>query len=219
MYRVVEGTAGGLADVKEFLTALDLLDRHPADEARRVFSDDKDLIVTRAPWRLDVMGGIADYSGSLVLQLPIREGILVALQPDDERRIKIVSLGREADQRQTRVCEMRLEDFEQDGRPIDYAAARSLFKRDPQARWVAYVAGVFLVLMRERGIAEEHVRRVTYDNALKAFTAGGQMAESDWLSPPAIDQRTLFEGNSVLRGGQEPRVDAKRSAKERMLIE
>lgn len=74
-------------------------------------------------------------------------------------------------------------------------------------------------LMRERGIAEEHVRRVTYDNALKAFSAGGQMAESDWLSPPAIDQRTLFEGNSVLRGGQEPRVEAKRSAKERMLIE
>ncbi len=55
-------------------------------------------------------------------------------------------------------------------------------------------------LMRERGIAEEQVRRVTYDNPLAAFTAGGQMAESDWLSPPAIDQRTLFEGNSVLRG-------------------
>lgn len=73
-------------------------------------------------------------------------------------------------------------------------------------------------LMRERGIAEEQVRRVTYDNPLAAFTAGGQMAESDWLSPPAIDQRTLFEGNSVLRG-QEPRIEAKRSAKERMLIE
>jgi predicted metal-dependent TIM-barrel fold hydrolase len=72
-------------------------------------------------------------------------------------------------------------------------------------------------LMRDRGIAEEHVRRVTYDNALAAFAAGGQMAESHWLSPPAIDQRTLFEGNSVLRG-QEPRVEEKRSAKERMLI-
>jgi uncharacterized protein len=74
-------------------------------------------------------------------------------------------------------------------------------------------------LMRERGIADEHIKRVTYNNPLKAFAAGGQMTETDWLSPPAIDQRTLFEGNSVLRGGQEPRVDAKPSAKERVLIE
>jgi predicted metal-dependent TIM-barrel fold hydrolase len=74
-------------------------------------------------------------------------------------------------------------------------------------------------LMRERGIADSHVKKVTYDNALKAFAAGGQMKESDWLSPPAIDQRTLFEGNSVLRGGQEPRIDGKRSTKEKMLIE
>ena len=74
-------------------------------------------------------------------------------------------------------------------------------------------------LMRERGIADEHIKRVTYDNPLKAFAAGGQMTETDWLSPPAIDQRTLFEGNSVLRGGQEPRVDARRTAKERVLIE
>jgi uncharacterized protein len=74
-------------------------------------------------------------------------------------------------------------------------------------------------LMRERGIADEHIQRVTYDNPLMAFTAGGQMTESDWLSPPAIDQRTLFEGNSVLRGGQEPRVNATRSPKERVLIE
>jgi predicted metal-dependent TIM-barrel fold hydrolase len=73
-------------------------------------------------------------------------------------------------------------------------------------------------LMRERGIADEHIKRVTYDNPLKAFAAGGQMTETDWLSSPAIDQRTLFEGNSVLRGGQEPRVDA-RAAKERVLIE
>ena len=74
-------------------------------------------------------------------------------------------------------------------------------------------------LMRERGITDEHIKCVTYDNPLKAFAAGGQMTETDWLSPPAIDQRTLFEGNSVLRGGQEPRVDAKRNAKERVLIE
>lgn len=38
------------------------------------------MLVTRAPGRLDVMGGIADYSGSLVLQMPIAEACHVALQ-------------------------------------------------------------------------------------------------------------------------------------------
>ncbi len=36
--------------------------------------------VARAPGRLDVMGGIADYSGSLVLQLPLAEACHVAVQ-------------------------------------------------------------------------------------------------------------------------------------------
>lgn len=34
----------------------------------------------RAPGRLDVMGGIADYSGSLVLQLPLAQGTFAAAQ-------------------------------------------------------------------------------------------------------------------------------------------
>jgi len=34
------------------------------------FDRDADAFITRAPNRLDVMGGIADYSGSLVLQRP-----------------------------------------------------------------------------------------------------------------------------------------------------
>jgi predicted metal-dependent TIM-barrel fold hydrolase len=62
-------------------------------------------------------------------------------------------------------------------------------------------------LMRERGIAEEDIRKVCYDNALAAYGQSGQMKEDDWLNPPPIDQRTLYEGSSVLRGGQEPRVD------------
>ena len=31
-----------------------------------------------------------------------------------------------------------------------------------------------------------------------------------WLDPAPIDQRTLFEGNSVLRGGQAPRIETSR---------
>jgi predicted metal-dependent TIM-barrel fold hydrolase len=62
-------------------------------------------------------------------------------------------------------------------------------------------------LMLERGIPREHVDATCYRNALAAYGPSGQINEADWLSPTPIDQRTLFEGNSVLRG-QEPRIDA-----------
>ena len=60
-------------------------------------------------------------------------------------------------------------------------------------------------LMLDRGIKADDVDRICYRNALAAYGQTGQMKEADWLSPAPIDQRTLFEGNSVLRG-QPPRV-------------
>src|SRR6266498_3273512 len=60
------------ADVRAFVESL---------PARGCFDRAAPVVVTRAPGRLDVMGGIADYSGSLVLQRPIAEATLVALQP------------------------------------------------------------------------------------------------------------------------------------------
>lgn len=62
-------------------------------------------------------------------------------------------------------------------------------------------------LALERGIPEEHVRLATYANALAAYGQSGQMREDDWLNPPAIDQRTLYEGNSILRGGRDPVIE------------
>jgi len=61
-------------------------------------------------------------------------------------------------------------------------------------------------LALERGIPEDHVRLVCYQNALSAYGQSGQMHEDDWLKPAAIDQRTVYEGNSILRGGREPVV-------------
>ena len=60
-------------------------------------------------------------------------------------------------------------------------------------------------LMLERGIAARDVEAICYGNALKAFGQSGQIKEEHWLDPVPIDQRMLFEGNSVLRG-QAPRV-------------
>ena len=138
-------------DVAEFVAALNALGTHPAPEARTLFSGTRELIVARAPGRLDVMGGIADYSGSLVLQLPIREATLAALERTDDRSLQIVSLGGAAD-RSTSFT-MPLDDFERDGKPVTYEQARASFQRAAGNQWVAFVAGVFLVLMRERGAA------------------------------------------------------------------
>jgi len=60
-------------------------------------------------------------------------------------------------------------------------------------------------LMLERGINAWDVDAICYGNALQAFGQSGQMKEEHWLDPAPIDQRMLFEGNSVLRG-QAPRV-------------
>jgi len=61
-------------------------------------------------------------------------------------------------------------------------------------------------LMIERGIPLEVIRKVTYENALAVYGLNGEMKAADWLEPVAIDQRTLYSGNSVLRGGQTPRI-------------
>ena len=62
-------------------------------------------------------------------------------------------------------------------------------------------------LAAQSGISDEDIRLACYGNALAAYGQSGQMAEADWLEPPAIDQRMLYEGNSILRGGRDPVIE------------
>ena len=57
--------------------------------AAGLFQPHEPLHITRAPGRLDVMGGIADYSGSSVLQMPIAEAAHVALQLQSPRHQRL----------------------------------------------------------------------------------------------------------------------------------
>ncbi len=59
-------------------------------------------------------------------------------------------------------------------------------------------------LALKSGVPEADVVKACYANALAAYGQSGQMQESDWLDPPAVDQRTVYEGNSILRGGRDP---------------
>jgi L-arabinokinase len=103
------------------------------------------------------MGGIADYSGSLVLQRPIAETTTVMLQRRDEPAIAIESSG-------GRSIVVPLHVLAPDGEPIDYAAARALFPHGSDRHWAAYVAGLFLVLMRERAASFTSGARIVIDS-------------------------------------------------------
>ena len=109
-----------------------------------LFERGASLSIARAPGRLDVMGGIADYSGSLVLQRPIAEATWAAVQRLDRPVLEIVSVGRPP-------CTIPLRELTPDGEPSSYDAVRRFFAHGPFP-WAAYVGGVVPVLARERGL-------------------------------------------------------------------
>ena len=148
MYRVIHGNPNETPDVRDFIDLLDNLAAHSFAPARELFNTEADLIISRAPGRLDVMGGIADYSGSHVLEFPIAEATFAAVQLQTERTLNIVTLLH--DDLSHRAFTMSLGAF--DG-PLDYDEARDFFRRHTANHWAAYVAGVFLVLMHERDVS------------------------------------------------------------------
>src|SRR6059036_1490223 len=114
--------------------------------ANGLFERGAPLSIARAPGRLDVMGGIADYSGSLVLQRPIAEATFAALQVTDQPVFEVQSVGR-------KVFALNHSALAPGGEPITYKQARTLFTRNEEDHWAAYVIGVFLILMRECGVS------------------------------------------------------------------
>ena len=127
-------SAGGSEVGTELTAFLDTLRSH------ELFERGSSITVARAPGRLDVMGGIADYSGSLVLQLPIAEATFAAAQRIERPFIEIVSLGRSPFTVGLNAVAW------------EYEEARETFKRDAENHWAAYVLGVLIVLARERSV-------------------------------------------------------------------
>jgi L-arabinokinase len=139
-------TSSRPADLAAHVEFLRALSRHPDESLRSLFDRDAPIYVARAPGRLDVMGGIADYSGSLVLQLPIREAVLAAVQQVAEPGAIVITLGDRADDVRRVVlsaphwAELVASDYE--------VICRRLGE-DADAAWAAYVLGPILVLLRE----------------------------------------------------------------------
>lgn len=136
-----------MTDAESFI---DLINS-PGTEARDLFSPDTDIFVARAPGRLDVMGGIADYSGSVVLEMPIAEATLCAVQKSNDRRLRIISINADA----TLDFHVDLSELQK-----SYDDVRTFFSRDITTHWASYIAGVFTVLAHEKEVKFQDGARI-----------------------------------------------------------
>jgi L-arabinokinase len=102
------------------------------------------ISVARAPGRFDVLGGIADYSGSLVLGLSTEAAALVAAQVTTDSRATAVSGHRRATLPVDELADL----------PIEILARRL---SGPDG-WGAYVLGPIALLLRELGARPAGIR-------------------------------------------------------------
>jgi galactokinase len=65
---------------------------HDDPALRALFDRNSPIHIARGPGRLDIMGGIGDYSGSLVLEMPIADAAFAAAQESRDGEIRIASL-------------------------------------------------------------------------------------------------------------------------------
>jgi galactokinase len=107
--------------------------------------------MARVPARLDVMGGIADYSGANVCEAVLGRGMLMALQARTDRtlRIRTTQAGRRTLPVETRIP---LDYFASGGTVGDYAQMRELCHAHPLVAWAAYIGGSIFTLLKEESV-------------------------------------------------------------------
>ena len=109
-----------------------------------LFTPGEPIEVARAPGRFDVLGGIADYAGGLVLGLPIRAAALAAAQAASDGQVIAVSGTRRLAIAAADLVESPLADL-----------SRRFSGRDA---WAAYVLGPVALLAREARLSMAGLR-------------------------------------------------------------
>ena len=155
MWRIPSSHVTTSPDLERFLA---LLNGTYAD----YFSARMPLYVARAPGRLDVMGGIADYSGSLVLQMPLAVATFVAVQDACEPYVTIVSVPAHEPNAENEVLRVSFphDDLLPFSAPLSVEKAHELLTRDPKQAWAAYIAGVLVELRNAYGLTTPQGLRI-----------------------------------------------------------
>ncbi|HEY8899308.1 MAG TPA: hypothetical protein VIM61_02775 [Chthoniobacterales bacterium] len=115
------------------------------------FFNSGQIYVGRVPARLDVMGGIADYSGANVCEAVLGRGMLMALQPRTDRtlRIRTIQEGRRSLPVETRIP---LDYFASGDGLASYPEIHELCSANPLSSWVSYIGGTIFTLLKEESI-------------------------------------------------------------------
>jgi L-arabinokinase len=110
-----------------------------------------ELVVTRVPARLDVMGGISDYSGGNVCEGVLGRGMVIALQPRTDRtlRIRTMQANRRCLPVETRIP---IDYFEMGDGFVSYDHIQELCRANPLSSWAAYIGGSIFTLLKEESI-------------------------------------------------------------------
>jgi galactokinase len=137
-----------------------------------------DCPIGSAPGRLDFLGGVADYSGALVLEMPTRQSIDVTAEPDDAFVVGPAVVP---------VAEMaRLA-------ALEYTDVRRAL--DGLPRWTHYLIGVALVLVRHGVIAPPrarlHISSDLPESMGVASSAALEVATARALGAGSLDPLTL----------------------------
>jgi L-arabinokinase len=114
--------------------------RRVREELAASFVRGKPIRISRAPGRLDVMGGIADYTGSLVCEMPLDRAAAVALTPRDDRQVQAFSFNL-FDEHLPFTITMSLDDIAKSS----IAELRTSFAA-PGRTWGGYLLGCLAVL-------------------------------------------------------------------------
>lgn len=154
-----------------------------------------------APGRLDVMGGIADYSGSLVLQMPTSNTTTVQVQL---RQDGVFNLESSSDEEKVHQYHITLAELLPNGHTsIDYRAAGDIIKSKPGGLWAAYVIGCFLVLAKEAGIPISGADvKISSTVPLGKGVSSSAALEVSTLRALAAAYNWQHEGNTLAKYGQ-----------------
>ena len=132
---ITETESGLSPDTEQFLATC--ARQWPADQS-------KPSLMTRTPGRLDVMGGMADFSGGLAMQMSIGHAVHVAAGRREDQRISIESVGFSENDQPSRFDWALSSFYQSDGQIVTGEHLREQFDGCP---WALHVAGVCLALL------------------------------------------------------------------------